>query len=209
MGCESILSKNVGSLREDHGQIQLMKMVAPHPELQQCIDSFLFIKQWIIAQFNGASIDQPIFWMDQAPYTDSLYDFNACHVYPTTTQEAQVWVRPFVEPMEFIAYLCFEFYNIRSYQLFNELDHDAKTFRCSKDEYILQFAQLEFQAAHQTARFYQEKIASYLATNNITNQGQWWYVYMPVRFDEWKDVEKIAIHIFPLEHFMIKWCKES
>ena len=169
-----------------HGKNELEKIVQYNPDLKPILDSFTFLSTWIIDQLNGVSIGQPIYWMNQTHSMDTQFQFNAFHIYPNKNQLAQVWVRPCKDPMAFIAFLCFELYNIQSHELFNALDLDVKMFRSTREQYIQQCAYLEFLAAHKTARFYRQYIASYCEKNLLKNKKQWWYVYMPKAFSDWK-----------------------
>lgn len=169
-----------------HGKKQLQQILQDRPSMQSLIQPDDPIAQWVVLQLAGVSIKNPIHWQAQADRSFPIpAGVNAVHAYPTSKTEARVWVAANVEAEQQWAGLVYELHNIQNGPAFQQIEEDAKYFRCTQEEYIMRYAQLEYQAAQATAQFYKDIWKPFCQSQGRSTVAQYWFYYLPPTFEEW------------------------
>lgn len=169
-----------------HGKQQLQRLLQDRPSMQQLVKADDPIAQWVVLQLAGASIKTPIYWQDSASRNFPIpTGVNAVHAYPTAKSEARVWVRDNDNAEQQWAGFIYELHNIQNGPAFEQIEADAKNFRCTQEEYIMRYARLEYQAAQATAQFYRDLWKPFCKSQGRYTIPQYWFHYMPPTFEAW------------------------
>lgn len=169
-----------------HGKKQLQQLLLDRPSMQQLVSLKDPIAEWVILQLAGANTKTLIYWQDSASRNFPIPSgVNAVHAYPTNKTEARVWVRPSSNAEQQWAGLIYELHNIQNGPAFEQIEQDALHFKCTKEEYIMRYARLEYQAAQATAQFYKEVWKPFCKSKKRSTIPQYWFYYLPSTFEEW------------------------
>lgn len=171
-----------------HGQEQLKKMLQDRPKMNAIVEEEDIIWQWTVHKLAGEDIHTPIYWQAKAEKNFPIpTDVNAVHAYPTAKSDGRVWIKNNTDSEEMWAGLIYELHNIKNGSEFQAIEEDAKHWLCSKEEYIIRYAQLEYQAAKETVQFYKNIWVPYCESKNIRPTPQLWFYYIPDTFEKWQE----------------------
>lgn len=175
---------NADNLR--HGSDQIRMMLIDRPRMRGWVNEGDTVWNWLQRKFAGEDIHYRIYW--QAKGTESFVippGVQAAHCYPTDIHEALLWVAPLDNPEAMWAGAVFELFNITNHDAFEAIERDAMLHYCNREQYIMRYAELEYQAARQTARFYRQIWQPYCQNKGLKSSGQHWFLDIPPTFAEW------------------------
>ena len=171
-----------------HGETQLQAILVDRPNMTSIVRKDDILWQWVVHKLAGEDIESPIFWQANAsPMFPIPTGVNAVHAYPTSKTEGRVWVKNNSDSEAMWAGLVFELHNIKNGKAFQKIEEDAKHWRCTKEEYIRRYAELEYKAAKETVVFYNDIWVPYCESKGIKPNPQLWFYYLPDTFEQWMD----------------------
>lgn len=183
------LKRNPFKLSEktlSHGKKQLEQLLDDRPAMKTLVEPNDFIWNWTIRRFAGIGTQVPIFWQANSSHHFPIpTGVNAVHAYPTSRTEGRIWVRQQAQAEAMWAGLVYEFFNIQNGSAFQQIEKDAKAWRCNKVTYIERYVALEYKAAQQTKIFYEEVWAPFCKSKGIESQAQLWFYYLPSTVEAW------------------------
>ncbi|MCP4439736.1 MAG: hypothetical protein GY810_12400 [Aureispira sp.] len=169
-----------------HGEAQLQQLLLDRPGMKKLVEKEDIVWYWVVHKFAGEDVKSPIFWQEHS--TKDFFipnDVTAAHSYPTKKQNGKVWVKQLGDIEEMWSGVIYELHNITNYKDFDQIEQDVKYNKCTKGEYIMRYASLEYKAAKATAQFYQTIWKPYCNTKNLTTNPQHWFAYIPDTFEAW------------------------
>lgn len=183
------LHRDAYSLSEEHlkhGKKQLQQLLWDRPQMSTLVEAEDLVWYWVVHKFAGEDVKSPIYWQEHS--TKDFFipnDVTAAHSYPTQRQNGKVWVKELEDVEEMWSGLIYELHNITNYEDFDQIEQDVRYNRCTKEEYIMRYAALEYKAAKTTAEFYESIWKPYCAVKKLQTNPQHWFAYIPATFEEW------------------------
>ncbi|WMX12065.1 hypothetical protein [Aureispira sp. CCB-E] len=169
-----------------HGEHELLQMLVDRPALADIVQKDDLIWQWVLYKLAGEDVQSPIYWQANSNKNFPIpTGVNAVHAYPTPKSEGRVWVADDITSEEMWAGIVYELHNIKNGPEFQKIERDAKYFACSRKDYIMRYARLEYKAAQETAIFYRTIWLPYCQSKGIKPQPQLWFYYLPDTFEKW------------------------
>jgi hypothetical protein len=165
---------------------ELLLMVTNRPAMTEIVQKDDIIWQWVLYKMAGEDILSPIYWQAKSSKNFPIPSgVNAVHAYPTKKSDGRVWVADNISSEEMWAGIIYELHNIKNGSAFQNIERDAKYFACSRQDYIMRYAKLEYKAAQETAIFYTNIWLPYCKSKGIKANPQLWFHYLPDTFEKW------------------------
>lgn len=169
-----------------HAKKELSQIITDRPAMTEIVQKDDVIWQWVLYKLAGEDIRSPIYWQKRSSKNFPVpKGVKAVHAYPTKKSEGRIWIADHISSEEMWAGLIYELHNIKNGPEFQKIERDAKYFACSKKDYIMRYAKLEYKAAQETAIFYTNIWLPYCESKGIEPQPQLWFYYLPDTFEKW------------------------
>lgn len=173
-----------------HAQEQLSEMLLDRPALLPLWEKIegTPLRTWLLAQLAGEALRAPVFWQNAADAHFQIPpNIHALHRSPSPTHTAAIWIKDSLSTEESWACVVFELFNLQNAPAFADINRDVKLLKCTENEFIERYAQLEYKALQHLRDFYQTQWLPQLPNHkNSPEEAQYWAAYLPDTYEAWR-----------------------
>ena len=173
------------------GEQQVKKMLVDRPQMAKILLKNEPIWPWAVRQLAGEAANQRIYWNSSA-LSDKGFEYDSDHSAPEPGEPGYIRLRKtdkYGKPMaahRLLAALVFECYNINSSPAFDRVYQAVLKGKLSKDQYIEQNAQIEFEATRRTANFYRTVFEPLAKNRQYEIDPLYWEAESPTTYTAWR-----------------------
>jgi len=183
-------SKHLSKSELLHGEKQLSRMIEDRPQMAAFIKKGDSVWTWVRNQFAGESIGSQIFWDASPP--ELPIDYVGRHFPPYGGRPGVIQLRQYdrfgksVDGEHLWAAAIFEFYNIQNTPGFYKTYDAARRATITKEQFIHDVTELEFNAEKSAGLFYHSKWKPNLEHLKKCSNPQYWHAAnASLSYEQW------------------------